>query len=46
MIKKVDNGQYRFNLKAQNGDIIARSETYTSKAGIVLRARETQGATS
>ncbi len=28
-------GQYRFNLKAANGEIIARSEGYTSKAGCV-----------
>ena len=28
-------GQYRFNLKATNGEIIARSEGYTSKAGCV-----------
>ena len=26
-------GQYRFNLKAANGEIIARSEGYSSKAG-------------
>ena len=25
-------GQYRFNLKAANGEIIARSEGYSSKA--------------
>jgi len=28
-------GQYRFNLKATNGEIIARSEGYSSKAGCV-----------
>ena len=28
-------GQYRFNLKAANGEIIARSEGYSSKAGCV-----------
>lgn len=33
VIKKTSNGQYRFNLKAGNGEIIATSETYTSKAG-------------
>jgi uncharacterized protein YegP (UPF0339 family) len=31
-IKKTSNGQYRFVLKAGNGEIIATSETYTSKA--------------
>ena len=28
-------GQFRFNLKAANGEIIARSEGYTSKAACV-----------
>ena len=31
VIKKTSNGQYRFNLKAGNGEIIATSETYKSK---------------
>ena len=31
-IKKTSNDQYRFNLKAGNGEIIATSETYSSKA--------------
>jgi uncharacterized protein YegP (UPF0339 family) len=29
------SGQYRFNLKAPNGEIIARSEGYLSKAACV-----------
>jgi uncharacterized protein len=32
VIKKTSNGQYRFNLKAANGEIIATSETYKTKA--------------
>jgi hypothetical protein len=28
-------GEYRFNLKAANGEVIARSEGYSSKAGCV-----------
>ncbi len=31
-IKEAKNGQYVFNLKAGNGEIIATSEMYTSKA--------------
>ena len=31
-IKKGSTGQYRFVLKAGNGEIIATSETYTSKS--------------
>lgn len=29
------SGEYRFNLKAANGEIIARSEGYSSKAACV-----------
>ena len=29
---KDKSGEYRFNLKAKNGEIIARSEGYSSKA--------------
>jgi uncharacterized protein YegP (UPF0339 family) len=29
------SGQFRFNLKAANGEIIARSEAYKSKAACV-----------
>jgi uncharacterized protein len=32
VIKKTSDGQYRFNLKAGNGEIIATSESYTTKA--------------
>ncbi len=31
-LKKTASGQYRFNLKAGNGEIIATSESYTTKA--------------
>jgi uncharacterized protein YegP (UPF0339 family) len=31
-IKKTSNGQFRFNLKATNGQIIATSESYKTKA--------------
>lgn len=33
IIKKTSNDQYRFNLKANNGEKILTSETYTTKAG-------------
>lgn len=32
-IFKGSNGQYYFRLKAENGEIIAQSEGYTSKQG-------------
>jgi uncharacterized protein YegP (UPF0339 family) len=32
-LKKTTNGQFMFNLKASNGQVILTSETYTSKAG-------------
>jgi uncharacterized protein YegP (UPF0339 family) len=31
-LKAAKDGQFRFNLKAGNGEIIATSESYTSKA--------------
>ena len=31
-VHKTSNGGYRFNLKAGNGEVIATSETYTTKA--------------
>jgi uncharacterized protein YegP (UPF0339 family) len=33
VIKKKGSGKYHFVLKAANGEIIASSEEYTSKAG-------------
>ena len=33
VIQKDKSGQFRFNLKAGNGEIIATSEAYTTKAG-------------
>ena len=33
VIKKDKRGEFRFNLKAGNGEIIATSEGYTTKAG-------------
>jgi uncharacterized protein len=32
-IKRAQNGEYYFNLKAANGEIILTSETYKAKAG-------------
>ena len=32
VVKKGSTGQYRFNLVAANGEIIATSESYTTKA--------------
>ena len=33
VVKKDARGEYRFNLKAGNGEIIASSEGYKSKSG-------------
>jgi uncharacterized protein YegP (UPF0339 family) len=33
VLKKASNSQYRFNLKAENGEIILTSETYFQKLG-------------
>ena len=33
VVKKTSSGQFRFNLKAGNGEIIATRESYTTKAG-------------
>ena len=32
VVKKTSSGQFRFNLKAGNGEVIATSESYTTKA--------------
>ena len=32
VVKKTSDGQFRFNLKAGNGEVIATSESYTTKA--------------
>lgn len=32
VVTKTTNGQFRFNLKAGNGEIIATSESYKTKA--------------
>ena len=32
VVKKTSGGQFRFNLKAGNGEVIATSESYTTKA--------------
>lgn len=31
-LKKTSNGQFRFNLKASNGQVIATSESYKTRA--------------
>jgi len=33
-IKRAKDGQFYFNLKAHNGEIILTSETYTTKANL------------
>jgi len=32
VVKKTSNGQFRFNVVASNGQVVATSETYTRKA--------------
>jgi uncharacterized protein YegP (UPF0339 family) len=32
VVKKTSNGQFRFNLVASNGQVVATSESYTRKA--------------
>jgi uncharacterized protein len=32
VVKKASNGQFRFNVVASNGQVVATSETYTRKA--------------
>jgi uncharacterized protein YegP (UPF0339 family) len=32
VVKKTSNGQFRFNLVASNGQVLATSETYTRKS--------------
>jgi uncharacterized protein YegP (UPF0339 family) len=32
VVKKTSNGQYRFNMVASNGQVVATSETYTRKS--------------
>lgn len=32
VVKKTSNNQFRFNIVARNGQVIATSETYTRKA--------------
>lgn len=34
-IKKTSNNQYRFNIMASNGQVLATSETYVQKASAV-----------
>ena len=31
VVKKASNGQFRFNIVASNGQVVATSETYTRK---------------
>ena len=35
VIKKTGNGQYRFNMVATNGQVVATSETYARKQSAV-----------
>ena len=40
VVKKGSTGQYRFNLVAGNGEIIATSESYTTKAAALKGTEE------
>jgi hypothetical protein len=49
VLSKTSNGQFRFNLKAGNGEIIATSESYTTKAaalGGIESVKKNAGAAS
>lgn len=35
ILKKLDNGEFHFVLKARNGETILQSETYVSKQGAI-----------
>ena len=36
IIEKIINGQFMFNLQAENGETILTSETYVNKEGVLL----------
>jgi uncharacterized protein YegP (UPF0339 family) len=42
VIKKASSGQYRFNLVASNGQVLATSETYTRKQSALDTIRSIQ----
>jgi uncharacterized protein YegP (UPF0339 family) len=35
VVKKTSNGQFRFNMVASNGQVVATSESYTRKASAI-----------
>lgn len=41
-IRKTSDGQFRFNLVARNGQVIATSETYSRKASALATIRSIQ----
>ena len=43
VIKKTSNGQFRFNLVASNGQIVATSETYARKDSALDTIKSIQG---
>jgi uncharacterized protein YegP (UPF0339 family) len=42
VLKQTSNGQFRFNLVAGNGQIVATSETYTRKQSAIDTIRSIQ----
>ena len=43
VVKKTSNGQFRFNLIASNGQVIATSESYTRKDSALDTIKSIQG---
>jgi uncharacterized protein YegP (UPF0339 family) len=37
VVKKASNGEFRFNLVASNGQVVATSESYKRKTGLLHR---------
>ena len=42
VVKKTSNDQFRFNIVASNGQVVATSETYTRKAAAMDTIRSLQ----
>lgn len=42
-IKKTSNGQFRWTLKASNGEVLITSESYVSKQGCMNGIKSSQG---
>jgi uncharacterized protein YegP (UPF0339 family) len=43
VVKKTSNGQFRFNLVASNGQVVATSETYSRKDSALDTIKSIQG---